>query len=218
MPSQQPAIRNQGAATAAATRWLRAHGYPDALPAQREQAPGVDVRSDAVLALVHHGTSAVNREMMQRLVAARGKDADVALYAFTSSRYELPALTYADYHGVQLLTYDEDGRIWPRDRGGRVLDERARRSPNSSVPMAWGAVFRHLPLLLAVYMYAIAATQLLALVRGNAGPVWGNVVFGVVTGTAFLALWLFLVRRARRAGSGGTAADTRPRGGGPPAR
>jgi hypothetical protein len=186
-------------------RWLRDAGYADAAEAA-DGPDGVDVVSTWGLAQVRYGDAAVRRSDLQRLAAARAEGSEQALFAFTSSKFELPALTYADVKNMLLFTYDEDGAMTPRSAAARMMvgGPRAAAAPTplSAGPLGgfWVAFVRHAPLLAAIYFLAAGAIQLSAAVQGEGSAFGASFSLAIALGLG--ALWFFVTRRWRPPGAG----------------
>jgi hypothetical protein len=196
-------VRTARQATSAVVEWLRAAGYTDAR--EVDEAPeGVDAVSRWCLAQVRFGDAAVRRTDLQRLSAARGERTDLALFAFASSKFEVPALTYADAKSMLLFTFDEWGTMTPRSAAARVMIGGPRAAVAS--PLApdelsgfWLALVRHAPLALAVLLLGAAAMGLAAAAQGDGGAV--GAVIRIVAAVALAALWFFVTRRWRPPGA-----------------
>lgn len=193
-----PAIHTWHQASLAAARWLRAQGYPDAVPVPGGEDTGVDVRATGALALVRHSDKAIRREHLQRLADTRGKDPSTAMYAFTTSRFELPAVTFADGRRIRLLTFADDGAVVPFDYNASLRSGGVAGSPAGMLPAATDAIIRYLPVGLAVFMLIAAAIQVLGIVAGTGGS-WAGALTSLVLGGALLALWVVFRRRQRAA-------------------
>lgn len=202
-----------------AVRWLRAHGFPDAVPVPGGAQTGVDIRGGHLLARVFFGTPSVSRADLQALVAARGTE-DTHLAALTSSKYELPAVTYADAKGVMLLAYDDGGVVTPRNSGALAIVPASERPAARSVPSSgpWVPVLRHAALAIALYQLAFTGTLLLSAARTGQPVAVGNVAFGLLVTAGLVALWFFVTRHmgkpkptapADRPPSDGTAGSQR---------
>lgn len=198
-----------------AVRWLRAHGFPDAAPAQGGAATGIDVRGAHLLARVFFGTDLITRADIQTLVNARGTDDARHLAVLTSSKYEFPAVTYADAKGVMLLAYDDAGTVSPRNTGALAIVPAAERPAARSTPTSgpWVPVLRHAPLAIALYQLAFTATLLLSAARTGQPIAVGNVAFGLLVTAGLTALWFFVTRHA---GKPKPAATAPPSDGPPP--
>lgn len=198
MTPEEPAIHTWHQASLAAARWLRAQGYPDAVPVAGGEESGVDVRATGALALVRHSKKAVRREHLQRLVDTRGKDPSTAMYAFTTSRFELPAVTFADGRRIRLLTFDDDGAVVPFDYNAALRSSGAAGSPAAMLPAATDAIIRYVPVGIALFMFLAAAIQVLGIVAGTGGS-WLGALISLVLGGALLAGWVAWRRRQRAA-------------------
>jgi hypothetical protein len=198
-PDAPPRIVTWHQAELNAVRWLRSHGYPDAVPVQGGAQTGADVRGTYLVARVVFGNASVTRADVQQLVQAGGSDgAHLAMLA--SSKYELPAVTYADAKGVMLLAYDEAGTITPRNTGAlAIVPEAERRAARSNQPTGpWVPVLRHAPLAVAVYQLAFTATLVLSAARTGQPVAVGNVAFGLLVAAALSAFWYFVSRHLGR--------------------
>ncbi len=160
------------------------------------------VRASGALALVH-GPGAVRRSQLERLLHARGRNAEIALYAVTSGRFELPAVTYADAKRILLLSYDGEGGVTRYDHEVALFTSGKAGDPAGSLPVATSAILQHLPLLFGLFMSVAAAIQLVGLLRGAPGASWGGAAISLVLGAAFTLAWVVgRRRRARRRGAG----------------
>lgn len=185
-----------------AIRWLRDLGYADAAAAPEGSPPGVDITSRWAIAQVRFGDSAVRRSELQQLTEARGDDEEVAIYAFTSSKFEIPALTYADVKGIALFSYDGSGAMLPRNAAASSVvgapaatptlwNGRVRATTSSPRFLKW------LPLLVAIWLAFVVAFQAFLLSRGDGGSVAG-LVFAAVGSLVFASWWFFGTRRSGR--------------------
>lgn len=212
----EPGIRTSHQAELNAVRWLRTHGYPDAVPVQGGAETGVDIRGAYLVARVVFGTAAVTRGHIQAVVGARGRD-DTHLVVLTSSRYELPAITYADSKGVMLLTYDDAGRIAAKNAVALAIVPPEERMASRSTPVSgpWVPILRHAPLGIAIYQLAFTATILISAARTGLAAPLGNVAFGLIVAVGLGALWFFVSRHLGRpkpsaAASPPTAGESSP--------
>lgn len=190
-------IGNARQAELAVVDWLHGLGYTDAAPAV-DGPEGVDVVAHSGLAVVRYGHAAVRRRDLQQLAAAGQGRSDLALFVFASSRFELPALTYADGVGIVLLTYDETGRMTPSSAAARVLLQgrgAGVAAPAGTAGGSWLPVLRHAPLAVALYFLVVAVLQAAAFVRGE--DTAAAAAFALALAIALAAAWFFLTRRLR---------------------
>lgn len=205
-------------AEASAIRWLRDFGYPDAAPAPDDSPPGVDVRATWALAQVRFGDAAVRRSDLQQLAAARADASDVALFAFTASRFELPAITYADTKGIRLFSYADDGGLIPRNENARAVLGATGAPARTVTPDIFtvAPVLRWAPLVVASYLVVITLLQVARAASGVVGI--GDVLLPLTGALAFGAMWYFGTRRLGRRKPGRTDRQAPPGDGraGPP--
>lgn len=212
MNAPRPKIANARQAERAVVHWMHDLGYVDAVAAEDGAPDGVDVVAYSGLAQVRFGDAPVRRSELLKLEAAREGRSEVALFAVTSSKFEMPALTYADAKNILLFQLMPDGSLEPRSASARVLlggpSAAVARPGSAGVPgFQWFPVLRHVPLVLGAYFLAVALFQGLRLPDG-AGP--GAVAFSALFGAALVALWFFVTRRMGTAAAPPDGSDPGP--------
>lgn len=199
----RPTITNARQAERAVLSWMRGRGYVDAKPAL-EGPEGVDVAAFSGLAQVRFGDAAVRRSELQKLDAAREGRPDVALFAVTTSSFDLPAQTFADSKNIVLLHLTPDGRFEPLNSTARLLlggPGAALGTPGTGgtpgIPLV--PILKHVPLVGAAYFLVVAGIQAKALASGaEDAPTVTSVVLSALAGVGLVAVWYFGTRRLGR--------------------
>lgn len=201
----RPTITNARQAERAVLSWMRGRGYVDAEPAL-EGPEGVDVAAFSGLAQVRFGDAAVRRSELLKLDAARAGRPDVALFAVTTSSFDLPAQTFADSKNIVLLHLTQDGRFEPLNSTARLLlggPGATLGTPGTGgtpgIPLV--PILKHVPLVGAAYFLVVAGIQAKALASGaEDAPAVTSVVLSALVGVGLAAVWYFGTRRLGRTG------------------
>ncbi|TCB94466.1 hypothetical protein E0H26_21380 [Micromonospora zingiberis] len=104
-----------------AADWMRYWGFADARVTEGGADSGVDVWSRAALAQVKCEAVQVGRPVLQRLVGARGRDVDKALFVFSGAGFSSPAVEYANEMDICLFKYTLAGAVTAENRAARAF-------------------------------------------------------------------------------------------------
>jgi hypothetical protein len=121
-PAPRPIDSWQSAEENAAA-WMRYWGFPDAQLTPPGSDGGIDVRAKRALAQVKYEARDIGREVLQRLVGARGREQDRTLVFFTGAGYSDLAVEYANEMEIALFKYALNGSMNPLNRAARHLYE-----------------------------------------------------------------------------------------------
>ncbi|MEG3632177.1 restriction endonuclease [Micromonospora palythoicola] len=122
-PSPQ-AIDSWEKAELNAAEWMRYWGFRDARVTNGGADSGVDVRSHEALAQVKYEAVQVGRPVLQRLVGARGRSAEKALFVFSGAGFTSHAVEYANDMDICLFKYTLAGSMKAENRTARDFLQR----------------------------------------------------------------------------------------------
>ncbi|SCG77140.1 restriction endonuclease [Micromonospora coxensis] len=116
MTEPQPrAIDSWQRAESNAAEWMRYWGFSDARTTEGGADSGVDVWSRRALAQVKFEAVQIGRPVLQRLVGARGRDIEKALFAFSGAGFSSHAVEYANDMDICLFKYTLSGAMAPEN-------------------------------------------------------------------------------------------------------
>ncbi|MEU8299160.1 restriction endonuclease [Micromonospora sp. NPDC048909] len=98
-----------------AAEWMRFWGFGDARVTEGGADSGVDVWSRGALAQVKFEAVQVGRPVLQRLVGARGRSVEKALFVFSGAGFSSPAVEYANDMDICLFKYTLAGAMTPEN-------------------------------------------------------------------------------------------------------
>ncbi|PWU45347.1 hypothetical protein DLJ47_34655 [Micromonospora sp. S4605] len=103
---------------------MRYWGFGDARVTEGGADSGVDVWSRGALAQVKFEAVQVGRPVLQRLVGARGRNVEKALFVFSGAGFSSPAVEYANDMDICLFKYTLVGAMSPENIIARTFLQR----------------------------------------------------------------------------------------------
>ncbi|MCA0146777.1 restriction endonuclease [Blastococcus sp. LR1] len=122
MPAPRPSqVDTWQRAEKNAAAWMRWWGHADARDTGQGADGGIDVRAETALGQVKTDAHNVGRPALQRLVGARGRNHDQALFFFSGFGFSRQAIEYADDMEIALFRFALNGAMSPVNEAARVV-------------------------------------------------------------------------------------------------